>query len=227
MPSNPAWQDWEKLRETLLLGLFARYSAVLHESVQSDRPKRQDRALQELWKYLYPIALYKTEDEVWAQDVAQRALIAAWRERARCRDRGRFLAYAKRILVNEILMDIRRARRHPLEPWPEPDENGREDALEQRLRSRSGEVLWARPVEIEVLDEETIECIRRALAAALPSERRYRVIVGFFVEGRGFKEIAEELDTKPSNVHTLKFRALAQLRGDEEFHRRFRDCLGM
>lgn len=56
-----------------------------------------------------------------------------------------------------------------------------------------------------------------ALERTLRSSQQRRVIIGLFIEEKGVLELAQELDTTPTNVYALKSRALARLRGDQDF----------
>ena len=219
-------KDAKAARRRITRETLRGYSSLLYECLRSEDPKRKTRAFEELWEYLYPIALYKTRDEGRAKEVAQRALIKAWEKGSQCRDPDRFLGWAKVVLLSEIRMEARRAGRTQTVAWSQGGEDGRETLLEQMVRRASREGISARPVESGVFRDKAVQHLRRALAAALESEARRFVIEAFFIEGLGFKAIAEKLETTPSNVYTLKSRALAQLRDDEEFRRILSELVG-
>lgn len=59
--------------------------------------------------------------------------------------------------------------------------------------------------------------IEAAIRRCLRSKRQQAVIIGLFLDLKGFKEVADTLGTTPQNVSVLKSRALERLRKCEEF----------
>lgn len=199
------------------------YSIVIYEAVQMEGTRRQRRAFQELWDYLLPVALYRTRDEEQAQEYTQRTLLKIWEKWRQCKDPDRFLGWARVILLNEIRMAARKRKRHPTSPWDGLSRQERENAWEQTIAG--GEGKQQRPSERRIASHESIQRLRQALEAALRSDQQRSVIEGLFIEGLGFKAVAERLDTTPSNVYTLKSRALSRLREDEVFQRTLEDLV--
>jgi RNA polymerase sigma factor (sigma-70 family) len=219
-------QDAEATRKLVKREAIRRYCIIMHESSQANGTQRQKRAFEESWAYLFPLALYKTEDEAQAQEYTQQALIKIWQKGNQCTDPGRFLGWARVVLLNEIRMGIRGNKEKATTTWTDMSAEDQEDLWEQKLEKMiSGEKVPLRPPEDSVIRNRLIQRLREALGVALHSPAQRAVIEGLFIEGLGFGSIAEKLDTTPSNVHVLKSRALAHLRQDEQFRRTLLELL--
>src|SRR5262245_36861803 len=76
---------------------------------------------------LYTIARLVLRDSDLAEDAVQEALVRCWRDLPKLRDDARFDAWTRRLLMNAITDEFRRARRRRtaisllrLEPAPDP-----------------------------------------------------------------------------------------------------------
>jgi RNA polymerase sigma factor (sigma-70 family) len=198
-------------RETIRL-----YSSVLYQSLQVERSTAYRRVLEELWTYLFPLALYKTRDEELAKECIQRTLIKVWQKHDQCSDPERFLGWAKVVLLNEIRMYFREEK--GAREIPETDLDIQEtqpgEQILATLHTTNGS---QRPLENGVVQMETVQRLRDVLRVTLHSEAQSLVIEGLFIHNMGVKAMAETLGTNPSNVYVLKSRALKRLRQDEQF----------
>jgi RNA polymerase sigma factor (sigma-70 family) len=85
------------------------YCVVLHTACSDQGSARQRRAFEELWNYLYPMALYRVHNDAeLAEDMTQQALEKTWKNLAHCRNTGSFLSYSALILINEIRQHFRK-----------------------------------------------------------------------------------------------------------------------
>jgi RNA polymerase sigma factor (sigma-70 family) len=211
------------------------YQACGHQDVAI-----RERAFTELWNYLYPIALYRAEDAAMAQDATQETLLTVWEKRTQCRDPHSFLNWATMIVINQVRAVFRRVSMiAPGEGERQPGEDGaprwqRREVLMADLRGDEQDS-EREDVQFELVEEAGPEraLLRResqaqlvaALERALRSPRQRRVIIGLFIEEKGVLELARELDTTPTNVYTLKSRALARLGRDRDFKETLADLL--
>jgi len=212
-------RDAEEVRKLVERETVRQYSIVLYESSRADGTSRQQRAFEELWTYLFPTALYRTKDEERAKEYTQRALIKTWEKGTQCTDPGRFLGWVRMVLLREVLMDARKDKKKPVMTWTDVDKPDSENPWEQVTEATSEDGRELRLLEKDILEEEKVQRFREALAAALSSEAQRIVIEGLFIEGLGVQAIAERLNTTPSNVYTLKSRALSRLRKNGQFRR--------
>jgi RNA polymerase sigma factor (sigma-70 family) len=204
-----------------------RYCEVLYTACRMNGTPRQRQAFEELWRYLYGVACYRVGgNEDLAEECAQRALVKVWEKLDQCRDPGSFLKYAAMILLNEVRAEWKKgARRVPVErEWAEGDDKRweRREWSEAEMSGgdeREGESILqagqSTPVpmpEDEVLREDIRTQLVEIVKECVNSARQQAVIIELFLRERGVKEVAELLDTTPSNVYTLKSRALAKLR---------------
>lgn len=198
------------------------YSIVLYEASRANGTPSQQQAYKELWTYLFPVALYKTQDQERAEECTQQTLIQIWKKGHQCTDPGRFLGWAKVVLLRQILMSARKDHQGPnVMTWTEISQERSENSWEET--TELGEPL--KTPEEEIYEKEEIELLCQALNEALPSQAQRTVIEGLFIQGMGFAAVAEMLNTTPSNVYTLKSRALSSLRGNEQFRRLLADIV--
>lgn len=217
--------DFETLRGEIIRTTIGRYAVLLFESSRLEGTQKQKQAFRELWAYLYPYALYKTSDQERAQEYTQRALIKIWERGDQCRDPRGFLGWCKVVALNEIRMDYRKNSKLD---FVSPSELG--DNMEERdIRwSNPGEgdvTVTGRPLEKDIARQESIQRLRAALKTALRSKKQYAVIEGVFLRGMGVRDLAHNLGTSPSNIHTLKSRALSRLRETQEVMRALEEFL--
>src|SRR4051812_16419281 len=99
-------------------------SSLLFAQCNSDDVALQTHAYQTLWPYLFRIALQLVRDQAdadaLAQDCAQAALLQIHLRLADCREPKAFHSWAKRIVSNLCIDELRRRnRRHFVDEEPE------------------------------------------------------------------------------------------------------------
>lgn len=186
------------------------YCRVLHKACDSRERQRQTRALREISAYLFHVAQFKTRHADAAEELAQRALVKVWERRAQCREPGSFLAFAKKILIYEILEDARREQRHPDQiEIPIADfERDDDDANDpfRKVIGDTGEEGLLHPMQSELHQE-----ILAALEACLKNPRKIFVIVAHLLNDVGYAEIAAALGVSINLVNVIYFRARQEL----------------
>jgi len=214
------------------------YCKELYEACKANGTQRQHQAFEELWRYLYGIAVYRLRDEDWAQECAQQAIVKAWEKIDQCRDSGCFLKWAAMIVLNVIRGKLRGGKRKLVSfhesgqidherwervEWSESDLMPDDDHAQGLLEG------YATPVpslETVVEEEDMRERLTELVRRSLRSKQQGTVIIELLINDRGVKEVAELLETTPSNVHTLKSRALANLRQNIDFLQTLEALLG-
>lgn len=184
------------------------YCRVLHEACGSHERRRQARALREIFAYLFHVAQFKTRRADAAEELAQRALVKVWERRAQCREPGSFLAFAKRILIYEILEEARRENRRPDEiplTDPERDDDDANDPFRKVIGDTGAEGLHT------TIRSELHQEILAALEACLKHPRKIFVIVAHLFNDVGYAEIAATLGVSINLVNVTYFRARQEL----------------
>lgn len=183
-------------------------SAALFAACGSADRTDQARAYEVLWGYLYRIALHMTarqpDQEAFAQDCAQRALIRIHQQRQRCREPKAFRTWSRRIVSNLIIDELRRRRR--LQPLPEAD---------QALPANQ---LPVDNPESETLASLTAASLRRLLHQAPISDRSRRVVIGRYLDEQEDERLAQAEsqlageEVLPSHVQVTRSKNISKLR---------------
>jgi len=186
------------------------YCRHLHDACGSRERKRQTRALREIHAYLFHVAQFKTRRADAAEDLAQRALVKVWERRAQCREPGSFLAFAKQILIFEILEDARHENSRVTRPEIPISDLGRDDDAENdplyQVSGDTGDEGLLNAMRSELRQE-----IFDALEACLNDPRKIYVIVARLLNDAGYAEIAATLGVSINLVNVMYFRARQEL----------------
>lgn len=193
------------------------YCHLLHEACcQNEDTARRDRALTEIWEYLYGYAFhfYARGDEDLAEECAQRALVKVWQKSHTCDQPGYFLKWASVIAYREWCQIWRKPHRKKEMPLYSQDEELEEGLSEAELSS-SVESYWQPeslaiaaingPADRARLISAIQQCLKRSMA-------RQAVIIEHYLNGKDFNAIADLLETSVNNVHLLHHRAIGSLR---------------
>lgn len=179
-------------------------STALHAACGSPDTAVQTAAYHTLWHYLYRVAVAMThsqpDGDALAQDCAQRALLRVHQQYDRCNEPQAFRVWARRIVSNLVIDELRRRQR--LQPLPEsgPD-------LAQPAR-----------VESEVLGEVTAVSLRQLLTQAPISDRSRRVVIGRYLDNDDDETLAQTesrlagSEVLPSHVQVTRAKNIAKLR---------------
>jgi RNA polymerase sigma-70 factor (ECF subfamily) len=185
-------------------------STVLYAHCNSDNVALQAEAYQTVWAYLYRVALHLVRDqldaEALAQDCAQDALIRIHARLAECREPKAFRSWARRIVTNLCIDELRKRNRRHL-AQEEPDELHCEDRVESPMSP-----------EAMVIDWESSNSIRQGLRRAPISERSYRTMVARYLEDMPDEELAKRESERtgqtllPSHLQVTRSKNLSKLR---------------
>jgi RNA polymerase sigma-70 factor (ECF subfamily) len=160
-------------------------------------------------EFVYGVALKYVKDEEEANDVAQEALLLAYRHQKSFRGDSRFTTWLYRIAATTALMHLRKRRRTPLMISTDAPTDGDESPREETRD------LSATPEEASA-SSEALSLAARELSQM--GEKYPTIFAMRFLGGYSESEIAKQLDLNVSTVKTRAYRARAYLRrrlGDE------------
>lgn len=158
---------------------------------------------------VYATAYRVTGNREDALDVAQEALLKAYRKIGSWQPTGPFLAWLLRLTVNQGIDHLRRGKRNQHEPLDETFVPGQEDAAVTPATVATDEAVRAREID---------EKVRACLSVLSPAQRTVFMLRHY--EGFQLAEIAEELGCTVGSVKVHLFRALKKLRVElEDFYR--------
>jgi RNA polymerase sigma factor (sigma-70 family) len=186
-------------------------SAGLYAACRSADAQAQAAAYETLWHYLLRVALQMVYDqpqaEALAQDCAQVALIRVHGRMAECSAPEAFFAWARRIVVNATIDELRRLKR--LVPLDEEDDD---DEPATQLPAH------VPPLETTALDRISLAELRAMIQRAPISARSARVVVGRYVDNQP-DEILAKAESRlsarpvlPSHVQVTRTKDIAKLR---------------
>ncbi|MFO7683580.1 MAG: sigma-70 family RNA polymerase sigma factor [Chloroflexota bacterium] len=185
-------------------------SADLFYACGSPETAVQAAAYRELWQVLYHAALHvasqQPDQDALAQDCAQRALVRIHHQRQTCAEPKAFRTWSRRIVANLVIDELRRRQRlQPLESTPETALNA---ASTQTAVSLEG----------EVLENISLESLRRLLGQAPISDRSRRVVIGRYLDDVEDEilaitesEIAQN-EIFPSHIQVTRSKNIAKLK---------------
>lgn len=183
-------------------------STALYAACGSDDLTAQTAAYRALWEYLYRVAAYMTraqpDGDALAQDCAQKSLLRVYQKYETCKEPAAFRIWARRIVSNLVIDELRRRQR--LQPLPEPEHEAvlvddPEDSL-----------------ETAVLTDLTADSLRHLLQYAPISDRSRRVVVGRYLDETADDLLAEaesnlsEQQVLPSHIQVTRSKNIAKLR---------------
>ena len=154
-------------------------------------------------EYVYSVAMKYVKNDDAAEDVAQEALLLAYRHRASFRGQSRYTTWLYRIAATTALMHLRKQRRLAAlvtRDAASPDEDGALPELADPAAS---------PEAVSAATEELTQAAQKLDALG---EKYGRIFTMRFVEGRSDAEIAAELELNAATVKTRAYRARAALR---------------
>lgn len=153
---------------------------------------------------IFLAALSLVRNEADAEDVAQEAILKAFKNLSRFRQEAKFSTWIIQISINEAKMKLRKDRRHLYESLDEGQQNEVGDYIPKDFAD------W-REIPSEALEQSEL---RQALARALDSlPEKYRtVLILRDVQQLSINETAEILDLSEANVKTRLCRARLQMR---------------
>jgi RNA polymerase sigma-70 factor, ECF subfamily len=153
---------------------------------------------------IFLAALSLVRNEADAEDVAQEAVLKAFKNLSRFRQEAKFSTWVIQITINEAKMKLRKDRRHLYESLDEGQQNDEGSYVPKDFAD------WR-----EIPSEALEQCeLRQALAKALDSlPEKYRtVLILRDVQQLSINETAEALGLSEANVKTRLCRARLQMR---------------
>jgi RNA polymerase sigma factor (sigma-70 family) len=219
-------------------------SQTLYAMCRQEGTSAQAAAFQELGAYLYRVAFHlvrgRPELHDLAEECTQEALLTIWRSLDTCQKPERFLSWATRIVINKLRDEFRRLglvsvpaavegapaaqtprrRRVPLAQLESLSANEEMPLLDLLVGQ---EVAAAERCE----QAETRHLLLQGIARhpGLSAASKFVLLRGF-LEDRDDGDLARDLHTSRSNVHTIRCRDLAALRRDAVFMQKLREYLG-
>jgi RNA polymerase sigma-70 factor, ECF subfamily len=155
-------------------------------------------------RMIYMSALGIVGNEADAEEVAQEAILKAFRSLPRFRRESKFSTWLVQIAINEAKMKLRKDRRHLYE------------SVEQGRETEEGEYVPREFADWREIPSSALETkeLREALSKALESlPAKYRsVLVLRDVQQLNIRETAEALGISEANVKTRLSRARLQMR---------------
>ena len=153
---------------------------------------------------LFVTALALVKNDADAEEVAQEAVLKAFKNITRFRQEAKFSTWLIQICINESKMKLRKQRRPLFESIDEGQQNDEGDYIPKDFAD------W-REIPSEALEQKEL---REALIKALNSlPEKYRtVLILRDVQHLSISETAKVLDISESNVKTRLLRARLQMR---------------
>ncbi len=156
-------------------------------------------------EYVYAVAMKYLKDEDEAADVAQDAMLNAYRHRSSFRGDSRFTTWLYRVAATTALMHLRKKRRARL-AFPAADAVIEGDNLDPTLDVAA---MGPSP-EDEVAAHEALGIAGKRLDSL--GDKYGPIFRMRFADGYSESEIAQELDLNVATVKTRAYRARAALR---------------
>lgn len=175
------------------------YCRRWHRACGQNGTVTQRIAIEALYRYIYRSVFYPVGgDEAVAQEIAHQVVTAVWKNLERVREPGAFLGYVRQTARRQIPRTVSQ-----FEPWEEltemledhPEEDAAMDAVER--------------------DEERRE-VEELIRLCLRKRERQELIIEHILNGRSIGEIARRWGKTNGAIHTLKSRAVDQLRQCQE-----------
>ncbi|MBI3474784.1 MAG: sigma-70 family RNA polymerase sigma factor [Acidobacteria bacterium] len=152
--------------------------------------------------YLSAFSILRMEAD--ADDVAQEAILKAFKNLASFRRESRFSTWLTQITINEARMKLRKDRRHLYESLDEGQRTDEGDYVPTDFAD------W-REIPSEALEQKELRKVLTDAVAALPDNYR-AVLMLRDVQHLSIRETAKALSLSEANVKTRLLRARLQLR---------------
>lgn len=161
-------------------------------------------------EYVFSVAMKYVKDEEEAADVAQDAMLLAFRHRASFRGDSRFTTWLYRVAATTALMHLRKKRRMPKEltaVWSDESDERSQDALADVPSMASSP-------EDEAIAHQALEVAHQRLDAM--GDKYGDVFLMRFRDGYSESEIARKLKLNVGTVKTRAYRARTGVRTELE-----------
>jgi RNA polymerase sigma-70 factor (ECF subfamily) len=178
---------------------------------KSGRPLEEARFGEREREYVFSVAMKYVKDEDEAADVAQDAMLLAYRHRASFRGDSRYTTWLYRVAATTALMHLRKKRRMPKELTQVMTDEGDDRAAHDALNEVPSP---AASPEDAVLVHEAVAVARTQLDAM--GDKYGPVFMMRFMGGYSEAEIARELKLNVGTVKTRAYRARTAVRSHLE-----------
>ncbi|MGC2184861.1 MAG: sigma-70 family RNA polymerase sigma factor [Terriglobales bacterium] len=152
--------------------------------------------------FLAALSLVKNDAD--AEDVAQEAVLKAFKNLARFRQEAKFSTWLIQISINEAKMKLRKERRHLYESIDEGQQREDGDYIPKDFAD------W-REIPSEALEQKELRCALTKALDSLPEKYR-TVLILRDVQHLSITETAQVLGLSEANVKTRLCRARLQMR---------------
>ena len=153
---------------------------------------------------LFVTALALLRNDADAEEVAQEAVLKAFKNIARFRQEAKFSTWLIQICINEAKMKLRKERRHLYESIEEGQQNDEGDYIPKDFAD------W-REIPSEALEQKELRDVLHRAMDTLPEKYR-TVLILRDVQHLSINETARVLGLSESNVKTRLLRARLQMR---------------
>src|SRR3990172_3269431 len=179
---------------------------------RASRVREEVRFSEREREYAFSVAMKYVKDEDEASDVAQEALLLAFRHRASFRGDSRFTTWLYRVTATTALMHLRKKRRAPreLSLREADDARGEGDGAQATV---AVDVPAPGPSPEEALASHEAVALARARLAEM-GEKYGDVFLLRFRDGYSESEIARKLRLNVATVKTRAYRARAAVRAE-------------
>jgi RNA polymerase sigma-70 factor (ECF subfamily) len=158
-------------------------------------------------EYVFSVAMKYVKNEDEAADVAQDAMLLAYRHRASFRGDSRFTTWLYRVAATTALMHLRKKRRTPRELTEVVTDERDEQSVHEALADVPAP--GASPEEA-LIAHEAVDVARERLAEM--GDKYEPVFMMRFMDGYSESEIANRLALNVGTVKTRAYRARAAVR---------------
>lgn len=211
---------------TIQRATIHRYCYELYQASGEDGTLRQRRAFEEIGQHIQGVAFRYEHNPAVVQICVQRTLEITWEKRKQVEQPGSFLGWVGTVVYYEIKGYWKKRQRRKEIPMSQLSPSGATEVDDSALERFWEKLASIPPPDDEIISHELREQLWAEVQQVFADNRRYEaVIVGYFLYELSTVALAEILQTSVSNIHVLKCRALARLRTDEQFIRRFADAL--
>jgi RNA polymerase sigma factor (sigma-70 family) len=205
-PSQPTTVEYVRRRAISIYCAQGLHPAVLGRL----GPPAQQRAFEELGRYLYRVALATWRD--LAQDITQETLVVLYEKAQDCRTPEAFLAFAlqkQRDTAKKWLRSVRHTQ--SLDELLETDPFGEPRATATTTAPASNPATETIDRELR---EAVVQRLRTLRAESGRAGRQLEAVWLRYVQEMSLEECATVLETTPANVSVLLNRGLERLRSD-------------
>lgn len=196
--------------ERLARAAMAAYAPVIYAACCDHDSKRQERAFEELWHWVYPRIYRRVGHVEDAKDLSQQVLIKVYRHLDRVRRPRGFWAFVNIIAHREVSEHYRRLEQQ------QKAVQRLASGLEDRKEDHQGEanMKTARTIaeaELEAAEQEIVALLRQCLQSPRGGRLWAEVLIRRALLQQSVSEVAAALAISPNQVYLAFHRAKQEL----------------